>query len=59
MCRKALAASASDPTIASAVRMTIYDQNNNTVFTMVAYAGQPLSTGFLLLRGIRPNVASQ
>jgi hypothetical protein len=44
-----LAASASDPTIASAVRMTIYDQNNKAVFTMVAYAGQPLSTGFLLL----------
>jgi hypothetical protein len=45
-----LGASASDPTVASAVRMTIYDQNNNAVFTMVAYAGQPLSTGFLQLQ---------
>ncbi|HEV3081058.1 MAG TPA: matrixin family metalloprotease [Gemmataceae bacterium] len=33
----------------AAVRMTIYDQNNNQVFTVVAFAGQPLSTILVFL----------
>src|SRR5207302_3565293 len=41
-----LSASVGTSTVAAAVRMTIYDQNNNQVFTTVAFAGQPLSTGF-------------
>ncbi len=31
------------------MRVTIYDQNNKQVFTMVAFAGQPLSTIFVFL----------
>src|SRR5262249_36585811 len=44
-----LSASVGTSTVASAVRMTIYDQNNNAVFTTVAFAGQPLSTAFAFL----------
>jgi hypothetical protein len=44
-----LAASIGTATGDAAVRMTIYDQNNNQVFTMVAFAGQPLSTIFVFL----------
>ncbi|TMQ32644.1 MAG: hypothetical protein E6K70_17415 [Planctomycetota bacterium] len=33
----------------AAVRMTIYDQNNNQVCTLVAVAGQPLTTAFTFL----------
>jgi len=44
-----LAASIGAATGDAAVRMTIYDQNNNQVFTMVAFAGQPLSTIFVFL----------
>src|SRR5260370_5952740 len=45
-----LAASANSWWVNSAVRMTVYDQNNNAVFAMVAFAGQPLSTGFVFLQ---------
>jgi len=41
-----LSASVGTSTVAAAVRMTIYDQNNNAVFTSLAFGGQPLSTGF-------------
>ncbi|HEY1860733.1 MAG TPA: matrixin family metalloprotease [Gemmataceae bacterium] len=57
--------SASDGTsyVAAAVRMTVYDQNNNAVFSMVAYAGQPLSTSFAFLSAgtytVRFNAATQ
>jgi hypothetical protein len=44
-----LSASVGTSTVAAAVRMTIYDQNNNAVFTTVAFAGQPLSTGITFL----------
>jgi hypothetical protein len=58
-----LAASANSWWVNSAVRMTVYDQNNNAVFTMVAFAGQPLSTGFVYLQSgsytIRYNAATQ
>jgi hypothetical protein len=58
-----LGASVGASTAASAVRMTIYDQNNNQLFTMVAYAGQPVSTGDVLLSAgnytVRFNAATQ
>jgi len=58
-----LAASANSWWVNSAVRMTVYDQNNNAVFTMVAFAGQPLSTSFVFLQSgsytIRYNAATQ
>jgi hypothetical protein len=58
-----LAASANSWWVNSAVRMTVYDQNNNAVFTVVAFAGQPLSTGFVFLQSgsytIRYNAATQ
>ncbi|HEV3116029.1 MAG TPA: matrixin family metalloprotease [Gemmataceae bacterium] len=44
-----LSASIGAATVDAAVRMTIYDQNNKQVFTMVAYSGQPLSTIFVFL----------
>jgi hypothetical protein len=44
-----LAASIAAASGDAAVRMTIYDQNNNQVFTLVAFAGQPLSTIFVFL----------
>ena len=48
---------------AAAVRMTVYDQNNNAVFTVVAFAGQPLSTGDVFLNAgsytVRFNAATQ
>ena len=44
-----LAAGIGTATGDAAVRMTIYDQNNNQVFTVVAFAGQPLSTIFVFL----------
>ena len=50
-------------TVSSAVRMTIYDQNNNQVFTSVAFAGQGPSTGFNFLSAgsytVRFNAATQ
>jgi len=59
-----LSASIGSSLVASAVMMTIYDQNNNVVFTQVAYAGQPVSTGFVYLQSgitytIRYNAATQ
>jgi hypothetical protein len=48
---------------AAAVRMTVYDQNNNAVFTLVAFAGQPISTGNTFLSAgtytVRFNAATQ
>jgi hypothetical protein len=50
-------------TTASAVRMTIYDQNNNQIFTLVSYANQAASTGFVFLSAgnytVRFNAATQ
>ena len=47
----------------AAVRMTIYDQNNNQVFSLVAYSGQPLSTIFVFLEAgtytVRFNAATR
>jgi hypothetical protein len=45
--------SASDPTatVATAVRMSIYDQNGNVIFTLDAIAGQTVSANFLLRQG--------
>lgn len=45
--------SASNPTatVATAVRMTIYDQNGNIVFTLDAIAGQTVSANVLLKQG--------
>jgi hypothetical protein len=58
-----LAASTGTATVDSAVRMTIYDQNNIQVFTMVAYSGQPLSTIFVFLQAgmytVRFNAATR
>jgi hypothetical protein len=59
-----LSANVGSSLVASAVMMTIYDQNNNVVFTQVAYAGQPVSTGFVYLQSgitytIRYNAATQ
>jgi hypothetical protein len=44
-----LSATLPTSTVAAAVRVTIFDQNNNAVFSVVAFAGQPLSTGFTFL----------
>jgi hypothetical protein len=44
-----LSASADTAPGDAAVRMTIYDQNNNQVCTLVAVAGQPLSSAFTFL----------
>jgi hypothetical protein len=59
-----LSASIGTSTVASAVRMSIYDQNNNQVFTTVGFAGQPLSTGYIFLESginytVRYNAATQ
>jgi Matrixin len=59
-----LSANVGTSTVASAVRMTIYDQNNNVVLSLVAYAGQPVSTGFCYLQAgmtytVRYNAATQ
>jgi hypothetical protein len=58
-----LSASVGYSPVAAAVRMTVYDQNNNVVFTMVAFAGQPLSTSFAFLTAgtytVRFNAATQ
>ncbi len=58
-----LSADIGAPTVNSAVRMTIYDEFNNEVTTMVAYAGQPLSTDFVFLSAgtytVRFNAATQ
>jgi hypothetical protein len=45
--------SASDPTatVATAVRMCIYDQNGNIIFTLDAIAGQTVSANVLLKQG--------
>jgi hypothetical protein len=40
-----LSADVGPSTVASAVRMTIFDSSGRAVFTLVAQAGQPLSTG--------------
>jgi hypothetical protein len=46
-----LSASAPGATVATAVRMTIYDQNNNIIFTLDAIAGQTVSANVLLRQG--------
>jgi hypothetical protein len=38
-----------DGSVAAGVRMTIFDATGHSVFTLVAFAGQPLSTGTVLL----------
>src|SRR5439155_7680474 len=45
----ALSATTAGATAPAAVQMTICDQNNNRIFAVTAIAGQPLSTGFVLL----------
>jgi hypothetical protein len=59
-----LSANIGSSTVASAVMMTIYDQNNNAVFTQIAYAGAPIATGFVYLQSgitytVRYNAATQ
>ncbi len=46
-----LSASGPSATVATAVRMTIYDQNGNIIFTLDAIAGQTVSANVLLRQG--------
>jgi hypothetical protein len=46
-----LSASGPSATVTTAVRMTIYDQNGNIVFTLDAIAGQTVSANVLLRQG--------
>ncbi len=46
-----LSASASGATVATAVRMSIYDQYGNIIFTLDAIAGQTVSSNVILIQG--------
>jgi hypothetical protein len=46
-----LSASAAGATVATAVRMSIYDQNGTLIFTLDAIAGQTVSSNIVLVQG--------